>query len=390
MTASTAGTRGAFGRKAKMLILGAMIACLGVFAFSGSAKAAPFSMDLDNGQLNLGFAFKGAEILPAPATIGDPPSNLPNLWEARLQTVPAQGACLAGIPAPCGPNPPNATVSGDNTGGTITIPQNEFQFPIMIVPNPLDNSPVPVTIGSTGQVDGTYDDATGELNLTGPIEAQVLVGLTSNPLGEYCGLPLEGLTLSTNGNADFAGVAFDNGLDGMGAITGAYNITQDSTSYGGADCATVNAVSKGAGSIWLSNGITEPPVCPDNTTGQPPNCEPIPCPAGFSGNEPDCVKLQAKISKVTVKGPNKVKKGKKGKYTIQIKNTGNAKATGVRLKVSGKGVSFNTSAGSINPGQTKKLVVKAKFKKKGKVKAQFKVTSGNAGGKTVKKTIKVK
>ena len=69
MTASTASTRGGVGRKATALILGALIACLGVFAFStGQAKAAPFTMPLTNGQLNLGFAFKGAEILPAPAT----------------------------------------------------------------------------------------------------------------------------------------------------------------------------------------------------------------------------------------------------------------------------------------------------------------------------------
>ena len=67
MSASTASTRKGFGRTAKRLVLGAMIACVGVFAFAGPAKAAPFTMDLTNGQLNLGFAFKGATILPAPA-----------------------------------------------------------------------------------------------------------------------------------------------------------------------------------------------------------------------------------------------------------------------------------------------------------------------------------
>jgi hypothetical protein len=390
MNVSTVSTRGGVGRRATALILGAMIACLGVFAFAGPAKAAPFSMDLDNGQLNLGFAFKGAEILPAPATLGDPPAPLPDLWEAKLQTVPAQGACLAGIPAPCGPNPPNATVSGDNTGGTITVPQNEFQFPIMVVPNPLDNSPVPVTIGSTGPVDGTYDSVTGDLSLTGPIEAQVLVGLQTNPLGEYCALPLEGLTLSTTSNADFAGVPFSNGLDGMGALTGTYNITEDSTVVGGAECGTVNQVSKGAGSIWVSNGIAEPPVCPDNTTGIPPDCLPIPCAAGFTGNEPDCVKLQAKITKLSVSGPSKVLKGNKATYKVSIKNGGNAKAKGVRLKVTGKGVSFNTSVGKIGAKKTKTVKVRNKFKKRGKVKAKFKVTSNNAGGKTKTKKVKVK
>ncbi len=103
MTASTASTRGAFGRKAKMLILGAMVACLGVFAFAGPAKAAPASMDLTNGQLNLGFAFKGAEILPAPAAIpGDPPTPLPDLWDARdtVDTVNPASALPAGCLTP--------------------------------------------------------------------------------------------------------------------------------------------------------------------------------------------------------------------------------------------------------------------------------------------------
>ena len=88
MTASTASTRGGFGRTAKLLVLGAMVAFMGVFAFAGPAKAAPASMELTNGQLNLGFAFKGAEILPAPPTVQlddppDPATPLPDLWDAR-------------------------------------------------------------------------------------------------------------------------------------------------------------------------------------------------------------------------------------------------------------------------------------------------------------------
>ena len=89
--------------------------------------------------------------------------------------------------------------------------------------------------------------AQATVSLSGPIEARVLVGLASNPLGEYCALPLAGLTLSTTSNADFPGVPFDQGFNGPGALTGTYNITDDATSVGGADCATVNGVSKGAG-----------------------------------------------------------------------------------------------------------------------------------------------
>jgi hypothetical protein len=108
--------------------------------------------------------------------------------------------------------------------------------------------------------------------------------------------------------------------------------------------------------------------------------------------EVDCVGVsgKAKISKVSVSGPSKVLKGNKATYKVEIKNSGGAKAKGVRLKVTGKGVSFNTSVGKIGAKKTKTVKVKAKFTKRGKVKAKFKVTSNNAGGKTAKKTIKVK
>jgi hypothetical protein len=349
-------------------------------------------MELTNGQLNLGFAFRGAEILPSPQALG--PNPLPNLWVARNQTVPAQGACLANIGGPgpggsCGLNPVNATVSGDNDGGAVTIAANQFQFPIMVVPNPLDGSPVPVTIASTGPVTGTFDSVTGDLNLDGAIEAQVLVGLTTNPLGQYCALPLAGLTLSTDSNDDFPGVPFTEGFSGEGAITGTYNITNDATSVGGADCGTVNSVSKGLGSIWVSNGIAEPPECPEFTTGIPPACEPIPCPAGFTGNEPDCVQLRATIGSLSVTGPARVKAGKTVSYTAKIKNTGNATATGVRLIASGRGISFNAPVGSINAGVTRTVNVRVRPKTVGTIKATFRATSGNAGSKTVTKNIRV-
>lgn len=100
--------------------------------------------------------------------------------------------------------------------------------------------------------------------------------------------------------------------------------------------------------------------------------------------------LKAKISKVSVSGPAKMKKGKKSVYKVKIINSGDASATGVKLKVSGKGVSAKSSAGTVAAGKSKVVKVKLKPKKPGKVKLTFKVTSANAGGKSVKKTIKVR
>ncbi len=98
----------------------------------------------------------------------------------------------------------------------------------------------------------------------------------------------------------------------------------------------------------------------------------------------------AKLSKVKVTGPAKVKRGKKATYKVKITNSGNKTATGVRLKVNGRGVSFNTSVGQIGAKKTKTVKIRLKAKKPGKVKVSFKVTSTNAGGRTVKKTITVR
>ena len=99
---------------------------------------------------------------------------------------------------------------------------------------------------------------------------------------------------------------------------------------------------------------------------------------------------EAKIDKVKVKGPAKVKKGKKVAYKLKISNSGNADATGVKIKVKGKGVKAKKVVGTIAAGGSKTVKVKLKPKKPGKVKLTFKVTSKNAGGKSVKKKITVR
>ena len=483
MNATREGVKGDFTRRLRVLVLGALIACFGVVAFAGPAKAVPASMDLTNGQLNLGFAFKGAEILPAPQVLGadpdaDPPvpgTPLPDLWDARTsfsapglfggtpssfrpagcatpvtfgvyaltentgtEEDPVVGDPIPGadprpfansgqiftgnvtvgeeaIPfavqttpeanteAPCDPNPASATVDADIEGGDVLIESpsdvtaltqygspSGFRFPIMIVPNPLDSSPVPVTIASTGDVTGTFDSNTGDVSLSGPIEARVLVGLTSDPLGQYCALPLVGLTLSTNSNADFPGIPFTSGFDGEGALTGTYNITENATSVGGADCGTVNAVSKGLGSIWLSNGIAEPPVCPEFTTGIPPNCEPIPCPSGFTGNEPNCVQLKANLRIARFGGPNLVRRYRAVIYRVRIRNTGNIPARGVRIRFRGRGVSANRWVGRIAPNTTRRVLVRVRFRQLGRVVVRLRVLSNNAGNRYARKVVRVR
>jgi len=99
---------------------------------------------------------------------------------------------------------------------------------------------------------------------------------------------------------------------------------------------------------------------------------------------------KAKIGKVKVRGPGKLKKGKKGTYKVKIWNSGETAATGVKVKVSGRGITAKKPVGTIPASKTKTVRVKVKPKNPGRIKVSFKVTSKKAGSKTVKKKINVK
>lgn len=99
---------------------------------------------------------------------------------------------------------------------------------------------------------------------------------------------------------------------------------------------------------------------------------------------------EAAISKVTVHGPRKGKRGRKATFRVKITNSGNTEATGVRLKIQGRGVRLSRAIGLIPAGATKTVKVGPKLKKRGKVKLTFKVTSANADGKSVKRGLTVK
>ena len=115
------------------------------------------------------------------------------------------------------------------------------------------------------------------------------------------------------------------------------------------------------------------------------------CPNGTIGTPPNCVPLQARISGLTVTGPAKLKKGKASTYEAAITNSGNAQATGVELAATGKGIKAGASAGTVGAGATRTVRLRLRPAKKGsRIKTTFKVTSANAGSKTVSKTVKVR
>jgi len=81
---------------------------------------------------------------------------------------------------------------------------------------------------------------------------------------------------------------------------------------------------------------------------------------------------KARASVTGARGPGSVKKGTGSTFRVTVKNPGTATARGGKLSVSGRGVSGRSSIGSMKPGASRVVKVKAKFKRAGKVKASFK------------------
>ncbi len=121
------------------------------------------------------------------------------------------------------------------------------------------------------------------------------------------------------------------------------------------------------------------PTSPDSIL-KPPPLE-VPC-SGAGGS--------AKFSKVKVKGPGRVKKGRKGTFKVRLTNLGRSKATGLKVIARGRGARGAARAGKLGPGKSKTVKVKVKFRKRGTSKVRFKVRSRQGGFGSAKRKVKVR
>ena len=101
------------------------------------------------------------------------------------------------------------------------------------------------------------------------------------------------------------------------------------------------------------------------------------------------VLARARIASVRVFGPGKVKRNRPRVYRVRIRNAGAAAATGVRLRVSGRGIRANVAVGRINPGATRAVRVKLRPRAVGRIRTVFRATSRNAGSKAAIRFIRV-
>ncbi len=97
-----------------------------------------------------------------------------------------------------------------------------------------------------------------------------------------------------------------------------------------------------------------------------------------------------RIGKVVVKGPAKVKRGKKATYKVTIRNTGKSTARGIRVVAKGKGAKGSAKGPNIPAGKSRTVKVKVKFTRKGKSKVTFTARSRNAGSKKAAKVVRVR
>lgn len=360
-------------------LLALMLIGAGLAGLMSQAKAAPVSLTFNSGQMSVGPVILNRQILPATSSFPSPDLPVPQRTDIQLL--------------------------GDRTGNDISFPASSntgVQFPYMNFLNPIDPSvKVPFTFRLKGDgLNGTIDDATGEMHLAGNIDIVVVLGtgatfplpdsltdLAVPPLGLFgrCRITDVPVDFSTETKAPFTAARYDGGLNGTGSMTTAWQnlpqaVSENGTPETEANCTQVNQIIHSAGGIWLANGIESPPPQPPPPA---PTCETdrrLCPPPQFS-----------EITDVTLTPKKKkVKAGKKVKFTAHVTNSGNLDAAGVvvKIKSSRKKVKVPSSKTVTVPANTT-LAVKfsARVKKKARGSAAVKVSSN---GWSASSTIRIK
>lgn len=98
-----------------------------------------------------------------------------------------------------------------------------------------------------------------------------------------------------------------------------------------------------------------------------------------------------RIGTVKVSGPARARKGKRAVFRITVGNSGTAAASGVRIRVTGKGVATHrTALRKIAPGAKRTFTITVRPKVTGRIRLAFHVTSPNADHQKATRTIAVR
>lgn len=304
-----------------LLSLIASLSLLG--AFSGQSKASPVSLKFDNGRLTIGSIFDNKVILPATSTF--PSDSLPTPQRTDIQ------------------------LEGDLTGGKLSFPASTntgLQFPYMHLMHPLERDlkiPITFRLNNPG-LNGTWNEKTGAMSLTGKLDIIVVTGTGTNfpipddltdtgtpPLGllARCRIDDVPVKFSTANKIPTTAQPFTGGFGIHGAITTTWDHLPKAKSENGGDCGDLNMLLNFDGGIWLSNGIVKP--IPQPKPQESCETDLSLCPMS-KFVEIDDVRLRP--------GRKSVRPGSKLTLTVKVHNSGNltARKLKVRIKSSSRSV----------------------------------------------------
>ena len=339
--------------KASLLALALVLALTGLLAGAPQSKAAPVQLTFDHGRASFGF-FRDRVVLPAGDTFPSPDLPAPQRTDVQL--------------------------NGDLTNGAITIPQatnTGLQFPYMHIMHPIEQDlKIPLTMRlNAGGLTGTWDEATGEMTLKGPIDIIVVTGTGTNfplpdslddlavpPLGLFarCRFNDVPMTFSTARKNPITAQAFTGGFGVNGALTAGWKSLAPAVAENGGECADLNQLTTSDGGLWLSNGVAKPKPQPGPP---PPTCETdlSLCPDP-KYTEIDDVKLRP--------GKKVVRPGQKLVLTLKVHNSGNIAAKNLKVRIKASNRAFKAP-------KFVKLTVPARKSKRKKFTVRIK---GNARG----------
>ena len=98
---------------------------------------------------------------------------------------------------------------------------------------------------------------------------------------------------------------------------------------------------------------------------------------------------RAWISRIKVSGPRRIRVGKAATFRLKVRVAGNTNARSVKLRVSGRGVRTGKNVGEIVPGKVRKVRVRLRPAKRGRIRLTFRLVSDNAGRKNVARRVTV-
>ena len=209
------------------------------------------------------------------------------------------------------PDPP-ATLDGTITGSDVEVPKAGFVFP----PKQAEVSPgttATINMEANEDITGTFDSATGALDLDVNLKATVAV------LGSTCVIsPIE-LNLTTVNRDPYLGRAFTTGLGGPGAISAPWESLPAVT--GGGFCNVVGQLIAGPGGIWMAQDIDEADNCV--TDPEDPRCD-----------EPTDIKPPTKAPRI-ISGPDSVTDSKSADFKFAAGTGETQPVTGYRCSLDG-------------------------------------------------------